>query len=263
MSLIAPSAVIDPGARVADDVSIGPYSVIGAGVEIDSGTWIGPHVVINGPTRIGKNNKIYQFVSLGEIPQDKKYGGEETELVIGDGNTVREFCTINRGTAQDRGATQIGSHNWIMAYVHIAHDCVIGDHTVFSNGATLAGHVIIDDYAVLGGFTLVHQFCRIGAYSFCGMGTALNRDLPPFVTASGNYAKAYGINKEGLRRHGFSAELIRALHSAYMNLVKSRIPREEARRNVDELAAQHPEVAQFVGFIDDSDRGIIRSGRDD
>ncbi|MGI9303766.1 MAG: acyl-ACP--UDP-N-acetylglucosamine O-acyltransferase [Gammaproteobacteria bacterium] len=256
--MIDERAVIDASAKLGRNVSIGPFSVVGADVFIDDGTWIGPHVVINGPSRIGKQNKIYQFASLGEIPQDKKYGGEATELVIGNGNSIREYCTINRGTAQGGGVTRVGDDNWIMAYVHIAHDCIIGTDVIFSNGVTLAGHVQIDDHAVLGGFTLVHQFCRIGAYSFCGMGTALNRDLAPYVAASGNYAKTYGINKEGLRRHGFSADTIRALHKAYMTLIKAKSARDEARQTVLDMGKEYPEVRRLVEFIDGSERGIVR-----
>ena len=193
--MIDSRALIDSKAQLDEGVSVGPFSVIGPNVSIESGTWIGPHVVINGPTHIGRDNRIFQFASVGDIPQDKKYRGEESRLTIGDRNTIREYCTINRGTQLDRGVTSVGDDNWIMAYVHIAHDCQVGNHIVFSNGTTLAGHVIIEDHAVLGGFTLVHQFCRIGAYSFCGMGTALNRDLPPYVMASGNLARPYGLNK--------------------------------------------------------------------
>jgi UDP-N-acetylglucosamine acyltransferase len=256
--LIDPRAAVDSGARIAASVSIGPYSVIGSDVAIDAGTSIGPHVVINGPTRIGRDNRIFQFASVGDIPQDKKYHGETTELVIGDRNIIREYCTINRGTQNGAGATVIGDDNWIMAYVHIAHDCRIGNHTVFSNGATLAGHVIIDDYATLGGFTLVHQFCRIGTHGFCGMGTALNRDLPPYVLAAGNLAKPHGINKVGLKRHGFSAELIQALHRAYMLLIKARRRRDEDADMLEQLSSRYPEVAHMVEFVNESPRGVIR-----
>ena len=255
---IHPTAIIDPAARIADSVSIGPYSIIGADVELGAGTIVGPHVVIRGPTVIGENNHIFQFSSLGEIPQDKKYAGEDSKLLIGNGNTIREFCTINRGTSQDQGATVIGNDNWIMAYVHIAHDCVIANHTIFSNGASLAGHVKVDDYAVLGGFTLVHQFCHIGAHSFCGMGSALNKDLPPYVIASGNLAKAYGLNKEGLRRREFSEDLISALHQAYKALIVSKNPRSDQVEKIKDIIQQYPEVAALVNFIESSSRGIIR-----
>jgi UDP-N-acetylglucosamine acyltransferase len=256
--LINPRAVVDPRARLAASVSIGPYSVVGPDVQIDAGTWVGPHVVINGPARIGKENRIFQFASLGDIPQDKKYKSEPSELVIGDHNTIREYCTINRGTLNGHGSTVIGNNNWIMAYVHIAHDCRIGNHTVFSNGATLAGHVIIEDYAILGGFTLVHQFCHIGRHAFCGMGTALNRDLPPYVLASGNLAEPHGINKVGLKRHGFSLETIQALHKAYLLLIKSKKRRGDEAQQLQELGRAYSEVAHMVEFVNNSPRGVIR-----
>lgn len=256
--MIDAHAVVDPEATLAASVKVGPFSVIGPNVQIDAGTWIGPHVVINGPTRIGRDNKIYQFASIGEIPQDKKYHGETTELVIGDRNTIREYCTINRGTVNGHGSTMIGDDNWIMAYVHIAHDCKVGNNTVFSNGATLAGHVDVEDYATLGGFTLVHQFCRIGIHAFCGMGTALNRDLPPYVLASGNLAQPHGINKVGLKRHGFSTEVIQALHKAYLLLIQTRRKRENDAQQIEQLAKDYPEVARLVEFINNSTRGVIR-----
>jgi UDP-N-acetylglucosamine acyltransferase len=256
--LINPRAVVDPRARLAASVSIGPFSVVGPDVQIDAGTWVGPHVVINGPARIGKENRIFQFASLGDIPQDKKYKSEPSELVIGDHNTIREYCTINRGTLNGHGSTVIGNNNWIMAYVHIAHDCRIGNHTVFSNGATLAGHVIIEDYAILGGFTLVHQFCHIGRHAFCGMGTALNRDLPPYVLASGNLAEPHGINKVGLKRHGFSLETIQALHKAYLLLIKSKKRRGDEAQQLQELGRAYSEVAHMVEFVNNSPRGVIR-----
>ncbi len=255
--MIDPRAVIDTDAVIADGVRIGPFAVIGPGVEIRSGCWIGPHVVINGPTTIGRDNQIFQFCSIGEAPQDLKYNGEPTRLTIGDRNTFREYCTINRGTVTGHGETVIGSDNLIMAYVHVAHDCVVGDHTVFSNGASLAGHVTIGDHAILGGFTLVHQFSQLGAHSFTGMGTALNRDLPPFTIASGNYAHAVGINKEGLKRRGFTPETIRALSQAFKLLVKGK-DRTAAMQAVAELAEQFPEVKTFVDFIENSERGIVR-----
>jgi UDP-N-acetylglucosamine acyltransferase len=256
--LINPRAVVDPRAHLAASVSIGPFSVVGPDVQIDAGTWVGPHVVINGPARIGKENRIFQFASLGDIPQDKKYKSEPSELVIGDHNTIREYCTINRGTLNGHGSTVIGNNNWIMAYVHIAHDCRIGNHTVFSNGATLAGHVIIEDYAILGGFTLVHQFCHIGRHAFCGMGTALNRDLPPYVLASGNLAEPHGINKVGLKRHGFSLETIQALHKAYLLLIKSKKRRGDEAQQLQELGRAYSEVAHMMEFVNNSPRGVIR-----
>lgn len=256
--MIDPRAAVDSCAELAPDVKVGAFSVIGADVRIGAGTWIGPHVVIEGPATIGYDNRIFQFASVGDIPQDKKYEGETTELIIGDRNTIREYCTINRGTCMGQGATVIGNDNWIMAYVHIAHDCVIGDHTVFSNGATLAGHVTVEDYATLGGFTLVHQFCRIGTHAFSGMGTALNRDLPPYVLASGNLAAAHGINKVGLKRHGFRADTIQALHKAYMLLIKTRNRRDDNPFQLEQLASAFPEVARFVDFVKNSPRGVVR-----
>jgi UDP-N-acetylglucosamine acyltransferase len=255
---IHPTAVIDASVRVSSGVSIGPYSVIGAQVEIGENTSIGPHVVIQGPTKIGEENQIFQFSSIGEIPQDKKFAGEDSQLVIGNNNTIREFCTINRGTNADQGSTIIGNDNWIMAYVHIAHDCVIGDGTIFSNGASLAGHVMVDDYAVLGGFTLVHQFCHIGAHSFCGMGSAINKDLPPYMMASGNLAKAFGLNKEGLRRREFSEDVIQALHQAYKALIVSKNTRAEQFEKIKDISEQFSEVREFVEFIENSQRGTVR-----
>jgi UDP-N-acetylglucosamine acyltransferase len=255
---IHPTAVIDASVRVSSGVSIGPYSVIGAQVEIGENTSIGPHVVIQGPTKIGEENQIFQFSSIGEIPQDKKFAGEDSQLVIGNNNTIREFCTINRGTNADQGSTIIGNDNWIMAYVHIAHDCVIGDGTIFSNGASLAGHVMVDDYAVLGGFTLVHQFCHIGAHSFCGMGSAINKDLPPYMMASGNLAKAFGLNKEGLRRREFSEDVIQALHQAYKALIVSKNTRVEQFEKIKDISEQFSEVREFVEFIENSQRGTVR-----
>lgn len=252
------TAVVDPRAVIGECVSIGPYSVIGADVKIGDRSTIGPHVVIQGPTEIGKENHIFQFASIGEVPQDKKFAGEKSKLIIGDNNTIREFCTINRGTSADNGATIIGNDNWIMAYVHIAHDCVIGDHAIFSNGASLAGHVHVGDYVVLGGFTLVHQFCHIGEHAFCGMGSALNKDLPPYTMASGNLAKAFGLNKEGLRRREFNEEVIQALHQAYKALIVSKGTHEERFARVQDLVGQFNEVKTFVDFIETSQRGTVR-----
>ena len=252
------TAVVDSSAELDENVSIGPYSIIGPDVNISKNTWIGPHVVINGPATIGTGNRIFQFSSIGEIPQDKKYNDEPSELIIGDNNTIREYVTIHRGTQQGQGYTKVGNHNWIMAYVHIAHDCNVGNDTVFANGTTLAGHVTIEDYAILGGFTLVHQFCRVGAHSFCAMGTALNRDLPPYVMASGHYATTHGLNKEGLRRRGFSEECIKALHKSYRLLVRNKNSKSENQLKVKKLAAEHPEVQKFLDFIISSERGIAQ-----
>lgn len=258
MTTIDSRALVDPQARLAPGVQVGPFSIIGPDVEIGEGTVIGPHVVIQGPSRIGRDNRIYQFSSIGDAPQDKKYAGEPTRLEIGDRNTIREFCTINRGTAQDVGVTRIGNDNWIMAYVHIAHDCQVGSHTIMANCATLAGHAHVGDYAILGGFTKVHQFCRIGAHSFSGMDTGLNRDLPPYVMASGMPAAPFGINSEGLRRRNFTAEQIRNIKSAYKLLYRSGLKLEEARAQIVELADNQPELRLFVEFLDDSTRSIVR-----
>lgn len=256
--MIHPTAIIDSSAKIASDVSIGAYSIIGANVEVDSGTWIGPHVVINGSAKIGKNNRIYQFASLGEAPQDLKYKGDPTCLEIGDGNTIREYVTFNRGTLEGGGITRIGSHNLFMAYVHVAHDCQVGSNIVFANSASLAGHVHVDDFAILGGFTLVHQFSRIGGYCMTSMGSAVNRDVPPYLMVSGNYAKPIGINKIGLQRHGFSDESIRAITNAYKLLVLSRKSRNEVSVAVQPLVDQYPEVKRFADFINGSQRGIVR-----
>ena len=204
-AVIHATAIVDPGAQLHTDVEVGPYAVIGPDVRIDAGTRIWPHVVVSGPCDIGRDNAIYSFASIGEAPQDKKYAGEATRLVIGDRNTIRESCTLNRGTTQDRGETVIGDDNWIMAYVHIAHDCVVGNQVILANNVTLAGHVSVGDYAILGGFTKVHQFCRVGAHAFCGMDSGLNRDVPPYVTATGHLAGPRGINAEGLKRRDFGA----------------------------------------------------------
>jgi UDP-N-acetylglucosamine acyltransferase len=253
-----PTAIIHPGARLADDVEVGAYSIIGEHVEIGSGTRVGPHVVIGGHTRIGKNNRIFQFCSLGEIPQDMKYAGEATRLEIGDHNTVREFCTFNLGTAQDVGVTHLGNHNWIMAYVHLAHDCQVGNHTIFANNAQLAGHVQVDDHAILGGFTVVHQFCQIGAHVITGMGTILLQDIPPYVTASGNPASPYGINSEGLKRRGFSSNAVMAIKRAYKTLYKSGLTLDKAKDAILEQAKMHPELRALADFLNNSKRGIVR-----
>jgi len=256
--MIHATAIVHPGARLAPDVGVGAYSIIGPEVEIGAGTQVGPHVVIEGRTRIGAQNRIYQFSSLGAAPQDKKYGGEPTRLEIGDRNTIREFCTFNRGTAQDLGVTRLGDDNWIMAYVHLAHDCTIGNHTIFANNAQLAGHVRVDDYAILGGFTAVHQFVSVGAHSITGLGTALLLDLPPYVTASGNSARPYGINSEGLKRRGFSAETIGAIKAAYKTLYKSGMTLEQAKEALARQAESCVEVGLLVEFLQRARRGILR-----
>jgi UDP-N-acetylglucosamine acyltransferase len=256
--MIHPTAIVDPAARIGAGVSIGAYSVIGADVEIGAESTVGSHVVIEGPTVIGSGNKIHPFSSIGAAPQDKKYGNERTTLEIGDRNTIREFCTLNRGTAQDAGATRIGSDNWIMAYVHVAHDCQVGSNTIFANNAQLAGHVHVGDHAILGGFTVVHQFVCIGAHSLTAMGTILLQDLPPYVTASGNTAEPHGINSEGLRRRGFSSEAIAQIKSAYKVLYKSGMTLEEARAEIRARSAREPVLALLNDFLSRPGRGIIR-----
>lgn len=258
MNGIDARAIVDPSARVAADVQIGAFSIIGANVEIGAGTWIGPHVVIHGPTRIGANNKIFQFSSIGEAPQDKKYNGEPTGLEIGDNNVIREFCTINRGTVQDQGVTRIGNDNWIMAYVHIAHDCQIGHNTIFANASSLAGHVRVDDFAILGGFTLVHQFCSLGAHCFTAMSSVISKDVPPFVMVSGHMAEAHGLNIEGLRRRGLSQETLRTLRQAYKILYRSSLTVPQAIEKLDELVADCPQVGVLIEFLRRSQRGIVR-----
>jgi len=256
--MIHPSAIIHPGAKLGAKVSVGAYSVVGEHVEIGDDTRIGPHVVIEGHTRIGQGNRIFQFCSLGAAPQDKKYADEPTRLEIGDGNTVREFCTLNCGTVQDAGVTRLGNDNWIMAYVHLAHDCQIGDHTIFANNAQLAGHVHVGDYAILGGFTGVHQFVHVGAHCFTAIATVLVHDLPPYVMAAGDSAKPYGINVEGLRRRGFSAESMAAIKRAYKTLYKSGLTLDQARERLAEQAATCDEIAPLAEFLRGSKRGIVR-----
>ena len=256
--MIHSTAIIHPGAKLGAGVSVGPYSIIGEHVEIGDNTTIGPHVVISGHTRIGCDNRIFQFSSIGEVPQDKKYAGEPTRLEIGDRNTIREFCTFNLGTAQDAGVTRIGSDNWIMAYVHIAHDCQVGNRTIFANNSQLAGHVHVDDWAILGGYTGVHQFCRVGSHTMTAVGTVILQDVPPYVMAAGNSASPYGINAEGLKRRGFSPEALMALKRAYRTLYKSGLMLEEARAKLEEDAKTHPEVQPILDFLAVSKRGIIR-----
>jgi len=255
---IHPTAIIDPRASLADDVEVGPYSVVGPDVEIGAGTRIGPHVVIGAHTRIGARNSFFQFSSIGEAPQDKKYKGEPTRLEIGDDNTIREFCTLNRGTVQDAGVTRIGNNNWIMAYVHLAHDCQIGNHTIFANNAQLAGHVHVGDYVILGGFTGVHQFCRLGAHSMTAISTVLLQDLPPYVMAAGNTAVPHGINSEGLRRRGYTAAAIAAIKRAYKTLYRSGLSFEDARAQIAAEAATQNELQLLAAFLATAGRGIIR-----
>ncbi len=256
--MIHSQAIIDPGARVAEDVEIGPFCVIGPEVEIGSGTRVGSHVVIRGPTRLGRDNVIFSFSTIGEAPQDLKYDGEPTRLEVGDRNTIREYVTFNRGTTDGGGVTRIGNDNLFMAYTHVAHDCEVGSRAIFANAASLAGHVEVGDWAILGGFTCVHQFCRIGPHSFTGLGTVVTRDIPPFVTVAGNHARPYGINKNGLKRRGFDPAVVKALHRTYMVMIKSRRNSEEARAEVDRLANDHAEVASLRDFIEEGQRGIVR-----
>ena len=253
-----PTALVDPHARLAEDVSIGAYSVIGAEVEIDAGSSVGSHTTIEGPTRIGRDNHIGSHAAIGGDPQDKKYHGERSELVIGDGNTIREFVTLNRGTGDGGGITRIGDDNWIMAYVHVAHDCIVGNHTVLANNTTLAGHVEVGDHVVLGGFAGVHQFCKIGAHAFAAMYAAINRDVPPFVYAAGQFAVPRGVNAEGLKRRGFSAERIAAIKRAYRTLYMSGKTLREARAELEEQARASEDVRALVEFMDRSERALVR-----
>ena len=256
--MIHTSAIIHPGAQLGTNVSIGPYAVIGEHVVIGDDTTVGAHTVINGHTLIGRENHIFQFNSLGEIPQDKKYAGEPTRLEIGDRNTIREFCTLNLGTAQDTGVTRIGNDNWIMAYVHLAHDCQVGNNTIFANNASLAGHVTVGDYAILGGFTGVHQFCKIGAHVMTGISSVVFKDIPPYIMAAGQPAAPHGINAEGLRRRGFTATALAGLKRAYKTLYREGLTFKEAQQQLAEQAQSIPEVQLLVDFLSQAYRGIIR-----
>lgn len=256
--MIDPTAVVHPQARIGEDVEIGAYTIVGADVEIGTGTWIGPHTVIKGPTRIDENNRIFQFCSIGDDPQDKKYHGERSVLEIGCGNVIREYCSINRGTEDGGGKTVIGDDNWIMAYVHVAHDCIIGSHTIFANNATLAGHVTVDDYAILGGFAGVHQFCRIGSYSFAAISSVIVKDVPPYVLVSGNTAKPTGLNREGLKRHGFGPDVINQLRKAYRIVYRDGLVLKDALASLMVLGQESDEVRKFAEFIQHSERGIVR-----
>ena len=257
-TVIHASAFVHPGARIDPTVNIGPYCVIGEHVAIGRGTSIASHVVLDGDIRIGEENTIHSFNSLGGAPQDKKYAGEPTSLIIGNRNTIREFCTFNRGTAQDAGVTRIGDDNWIMAYVHIAHDCRVGSHTIFANNAQIAGHVHVGDHAILGGFTVVHQFVSIGAHSITAMGTILLQDLPPYVMAAGNPAQPHGINSEGLKRRGFAPAAIASIRNAYKTLYKSGLTLVQAKEALSEQARDVPEIGLISEFLVHARRGIIR-----
>jgi UDP-N-acetylglucosamine acyltransferase len=258
VSHIHPTAVIDKRAKLSAKVSVGPYTVIDGDVEVGEGTTIGAHNVITGHTRIGRDNRIFHFCSIGEANQDKKYKGEATRLEIGDRNTIREYCSLNRGTIQEQGVTRMGSDNWIMAYCHVAHDCIVGDNTVFANHATLAGHVEIGDWTILGGFVGVHQFVKVGAHVMAGIASVVTQDVPPFITIAGNPTAPYGINAEGLKRRGFSAGGIAALKRAYKTLYKSGLSLAEARAELARQAEESAEVRAFAGFLESSTRGILR-----
>lgn len=256
--MIDSRAVVSGRARLHRDVSVGPYSIIGPDVEIGPGTQIESHVVVKGPCVIGEDNRIFQFASIGDDPQDKKYAGEVTELVIGDRNTIREYCTINRGTVQDTGRTRVGHDNWIMAYVHIAHDCVVGNRTVLANNTTLAGHVHVGDWAVLGGFTGVHQYCRIGAHALTGIFTAVTKDIPAYVTAAGRPAVPRGINAEGLRRRGFGPNRISRIREAYRTIYRQGLKLEEALDILRGRAESQEEIRVLLDSITRSSRGLVR-----
>lgn len=258
MSLIHPTAIIDPKAELDSSVRVGPYTVIGAHVQIGAGTGIGAHAVIEGHTTIGENNTIFQFASLGAVPQDKKYAGEPTRLIIGNNNTIREFTTFNLGTVTGIGETRVGNDNWIMAYVHLAHDCVVGNHTIFANNASLAGHVTINDWVILGGYSLVHQFCIIGEHAMTAFAAGVHKDVPPYVMAAGYRAEPAGLNTEGLKRRGFSAEQIANIKNVYKVLYRQGLPYEEARAQIVALADTAPELAVFKDFFAVSERGVIR-----
>ncbi len=257
--MIHETAIVHAGAKLADDVQIGPYSIIGEHVEIGEGSTLGAHVIISGRTSIGRRNRIFHHVSLGEVPQDKKYAGEPTRLEIGDDNVIREFCTFNTGTAQDLGYTRLGDRNWIMAYVHLAHDCVVGNDTILANCVQLAGHVEIGDFAILGGFTGVHQFCRVGAHAITGVGSVVLADVPPFVIAMGNTAVPHGINSEGLKRRGFSPDVIKEIRRAYKSLYRAGLKLDEARQAIEQQAQTCAELGLLSGFLaTTTQRSIIR-----
>lgn len=258
MAKIHPTAVVDPAARLGKDVEVGPWSVIGPQVTLGAGCHVGAHVVITGRTTLGRNNRVFQFNSIGDAPQDKKYAGEDTELVIGDDNVIREFCTLNRGTVQDQGVTRIGDRNLIMAYVHVAHDCVLGNDIIMGNNASLAGHVTVGDWAILSGFAQIHQFCDIGAHAFISFNSLVNRSVPPYVTVSPEKSKPKGVNTEGLRRRGFTPEQVQNVRRAYRVLYRSGLPLDEAREQLAAMAGDAEELRVLVEFIDHADRSIIR-----
>lgn len=252
------TALVDPGAELDEGVAIGPYAVIGAGVRIGAGTWIGPHAVINGPTTLGRDNKVFQFASVGDAPQDRKYQGEPTRLEVGDRNVFREFCSINRGTVGGRGVTRIGNDCLFMAYSHVAHDCIVGDHCILSNCTALAGHVELGDWVILSGYAGIHQFCKVGAHAFLANNAAVTRDVPPYLLVAGSPAEPKGVNSEGLKRRGFDAGQIANIKSAYRLFYRSGLKLAEAQERLAELAATQPELAPFVEFLGASERSIIR-----
>ncbi|HCT99902.1 MAG TPA: acyl-[acyl-carrier-protein]--UDP-N-acetylglucosamine O-acyltransferase [Methylococcaceae bacterium] len=256
--MIHSTAIIDPRAELADDVQVGAYSIIGANVKIGAGTVIGPHVVIKGHTSLGENNHIYQFCSIGEDPQDKKYANELTRLEIGDRNMIREYTSMHRGTKQDNNLTKIGHDNLFMAYTHVAHDCIIGNHVIMANGASLAGHVRLNSHAILGGFTLVHQFTQIGQYSFSAMGSAVTQDIPPFVMVGGRPTRPHGINSVGMERNGIAAEDIRLIRKAYKMIYKMNLRLEDAIDQMEDLAGDSKELSDMVNFLRNVTRGILR-----
>jgi UDP-N-acetylglucosamine acyltransferase len=256
--VIDPRAVVSPEAHLAPDVTVGPFTVIGPGVEIGPRTLIGPHAVINGPTTLGADNHVFQFASIGDAPQDKKYRGEPTRLVIGERNVFRENCTVNRGTTHDRGVTRVGSDNLFMAYSHVAHDCVVGDNTVFANGVALGGHVEIGDWVIIGGLAAVHQFVKVGAHAFLSGGSMVRQDVPPYVMVAGDPAHPLGVNSEGLKRRGFTEEQIRAIREAYRTLYRSDLKLSEALERLEPQARERPELRTFVDFIQASTRSIVR-----
>ena len=257
--MIHSSAIVDQKSDLGDNVTIGPYSVIGPGVSVAENTWIGSHVVIQGPAKIGSDNRIFHFCSIGEIPQDKKFNRDEvTSLEIGDRNVIREYCSVNRGTLAGGGKTVIGHDNWIMAYVHIAHDCRVGNQTVFANNATLAGHVYIDDHVILGGFTGVHQFCQVGCFAFSAISSVITKDVPPYLMVSGNTARPGGLNREGLKRHGYSHEQIDELKKAYKIIYRQGLTIQQALEELQPMASTNPDIRKFAEFIAGSSRGIVR-----
>ncbi|MCP3999731.1 MAG: acyl-ACP--UDP-N-acetylglucosamine O-acyltransferase [Gammaproteobacteria bacterium] len=258
MASIHTTAIVSTDAELASGVSVGAYTIIEAGVTIGADTEVGSHCVIKGDTTIGERNRIFQFASIGEDPQDKKYAGEPTSLVIGDGNTIREYCSLNRGTAQDKGVTQLGNNNWLMAYVHIAHDCIIGNEAIFANNVTLAGHVTVGDYAIWGGFSGAHQFARVGAHAFIANNTGVAKDVPPYVMAAGLPAAPRGINSEGLKRRGFDADQMKAIKDAFRLLYRSGLRLEEAREKIAELAQERSEIQILAKFLEHSERGFVR-----